>query len=408
MEPFIISSNKNTRFPFMNRQQTILGLIGYVFVGTAAVLIPSVMPFIESDYSAAGLTLTTIAIIFPARAIGGILGNLLSGIGSDLLGRQQLVWMSAVLLAGSLALAGFARPWVVFIIGFVLVSATQGALSTGINAMIAEANRGTEGRALNVLHGIYGVGAAISPLIFGYLIEEGLPWRWMLVGTGLIWLVYGVIVYLLRQTSDISDEDSSVEKLNWSMLRQGPFLGLFVIAFIYNGVAWSLLGWIALFMQQSAGFSTILSLSMVSIFYAALTAGRFICAAVADRIDYTKILFLLAIGIALTYPLVVFGDSSWLVILGVFLTGLSLSGLYPTALAFGSQRYPEQIGTLTGTLSVAMTIGSMLPPFWTGIIAEAWNFQAALGVNYGMVLSLVGVVIYLRKMGNRSEAGYDS
>ncbi len=381
----------------MNKLQTILGLVGYIFIGTAAVLIPSVMPFIESDYSATGLSLTAIAFIFPARAVGGILGNLLSGIGSDLIGRQQLVWISAVLLAASLALAGVATPWVLFVTGFVLISATQGALSTGINAMIADANRGTEGRALNVLHGVYGVGAAISPLVFGYLINGGLPWRWTLVGTALIWLTYGVVVFVLRQTNNIESDKKPAEKLDWSMLRQGPFLGLFAIAFIYNGVAWSLLGWIALFMQQTAGFSTILSLSMVSVFYAALTIGRFICAAVADRLGYTKVLALLTIGITLTYPLVVFGRSSWLVVVGVFLTGLSLSGLFPTALAFGSQRYPHQTGTMTGMLSVAMTIGSMLPPFWTGIIADAWNFQAALGVNYSMVLLLIGVVIYLRR-----------
>lgn len=373
--------------------------MGYVFIGTAAVLIPSVMPFIESEYSAVGLSLTAIAFIFPARAAGGILGNLLSGIGSDLIGRQQLVWIAAVLLAASLALAGIATPWILFVTGFVLISATQGALSTGINAMIADANRGTEGRALNVLHGVYGIGAAISPLIFGYLIDGGLPWRWTLIGTGLIWLGYGLIVYLLRQTDDVDTEESAAEKLDWTMLRQGPFLGLFAIAFIYNGVAWSLLGWIALFMQESAGFSTILSLSMVSIFYAALTIGRFICAAVADQLGHTRILTILTVGIGLTYPIVVFGGSPWLVMVGVFLTGLSLSGLFPTALAFGSQRYPQQTGTMTGILSVAMTIGSMLPPFWTGIIADAWNFQAALGVNYSMVLLLIGVVIYLQWQG---------
>ena len=380
----------------MNKQQTILGLIGYIFVGTAAVLIPSIMPFIEAEYTAAGLTLTAIAFIFPARAVGGILGNLLSGIGSDLIGRQQLVWIAAVLLAGSLMLAGLSKIWLLFVAGFVLVSATQGALSTGINAMIADANRGTQGRALNVLHGVYGIGAAISPLVFGYLIDIGLPWRWTLGGTGLIWLLYGIVVYLAQPKGHSISDEKPAAKRHWNMLAHGPFLGLFAIAFIYNGVAWSLLGWIALFMQETAGFSTVLSLSTISVFYAALTAGRFICAAIADRLGYTNVLLVLAIGISITYPLVIFGNSSWLVMAGVFLTGLSLSGLYPTAIAFGSQYYPEQTGTMTGILSIAMTIGSMLPPFWTGIIADRWNFQAALGVNYSMVLLLVGVVLYLR------------
>ena len=42
-----------------------------------------------------------------------------------------------------------------------------------------------------------------------------------------------------------------------------------------------------------------------------------------------------------------------------------------------------------------MTIGSMIPPLWTGIIAERWNFQVALGVNYIMVVPLIFLALYL-------------
>ena len=55
----------------MARRLTNLGLIGYLFIGTAAVLIPSVMPSITDEFMAAGLTLAAIGLIFPARAVGG-------------------------------------------------------------------------------------------------------------------------------------------------------------------------------------------------------------------------------------------------------------------------------------------------------------------------------------------------
>ena len=63
---------------------TALGLTGYFFIGTAAVLIPSVMPFITTEYMATGLTLAAIGLIFPARAVGGILGNLLAGVSAQI------------------------------------------------------------------------------------------------------------------------------------------------------------------------------------------------------------------------------------------------------------------------------------------------------------------------------------
>lgn len=389
----------------MDRHQTTLGLIGFLFIGAAAVLIPSVMPSITTEFAATGLTLAAIALIFPAASVGGMLGNLLAGVASDAIGRRWLVWLSALILASALAIAAFAQLWPMFVVAYVVVSMAQASLTTGINAMIADANRTSRARALNMLHGVFGVGAMISPLIIGTLIERGLPWRWALGGMGLIWLAYGTVAYLSYRIAPPAEKGKAAHKLDLRMLRSAPFVALFLIAFIYNGVAVSLLGWIAVFMQQSAGFSALFSVSMISVFYLGLTAGRFACAAVAERFRYTSILLALAIGVVLTYPLVVFGARSPVIVAGVFLTGLSLSGLFPTVLALGSRLYPDQVGTLSGTLSVALTTGSMLPPLWTGVIAERWSFEGALGINYLLVLPLISLVLYLGRVESRRAAG---
>ena len=381
------------------RNLTYLGFLGYLFVGAAAVLMPSVMPLLTSEYMGRGLTVAAIGLIFPARAVGGILGNLLSGVGADRLGHTRMVWIAALALFVALTLAATVRPWLLFLSAFAAVGLAQGGISTGVNAMIADANADARARALNSLHAIYGLGAALSPLLIGLLLERGLPWRWALAGTALIWLIYGLLARRL-DAPQIADpmEDQPEKRVDLTMLRTGPFAALAAIAFIYNGVALSLLGWIALFMQESSGFSLFASISTVSIFYAGLTIGRFLCAAVAEALGYARLLLLLAAGIAATYPLVVLSGNPLVVMFGVFLTGLSLSGLFPMVMAYGSRLYPEQTGTLSGTLNVAMTLGTMVPPLWTGFLAESWGFQWALGVNYLMVVALLWIVFYLRRV----------
>ena len=389
----------------MERRQIGLGFLGYLFIGTATVLVPTLMPFIINEFSATGLTLAAIGLIVPAGAAGGIVGTLLAGVGSDLLGRRRLVWLAALLLAAALALAAGATRWLLFVLGLILVSVAQGALSTGINAMIADAKRTARARALNLLHGVYGIGAAVSPLIIGSLIDRGLLWRWVLAGTGLLWLAYSLVVHQFYRTERLDTPRGTVQPLNLGMLRERPFLALFLIAFVYNGVAVSLLTWIAVFTQESAGFSTFVSVSMISVFYVALTTGRFLCALVAERLGYAGTLLLLAFGITLTYPLVVLSSHPLVVGAGVFLTGLSLSGLFPTALADGARRYPAQTGIVTGTLNVALTLGSLVPPLWTGVVAGMAGLQVALGVNYGMVLLLIILARYLGRSDIRhSEA----
>ena len=424
---------------------TALGLTGYLFIGTTAVLIPSVMPFITDEYMAVGLTLTAIGLIFPASAVGSILGNLLAGVASDRLGYSKLVWIAALALAASMVLVAGAGLWLLFLAGFALISTVQASLTTGINAMVADANRDSRARALNVLHGVYAVGATISPLVFGIVLEQGVPWRWTIAATGLIWLLYGAGALLLisrispstasparpgtpaandgpEQTRDPEDEKTpqsgartsilssvwaelqDVLSANWGMLRNAGFLSLVLIAFIYNGVAYSLLGWVALFMQESAGLSTFYSISMISVFYVALTAGRFICAAYAERLGYAVTLLILAAALALTYPLVVFSTTAAPLVIGIFLTGLTLSGLFPTALAYGTRLYPQHSGAVTGLLSVAMTIGTMLPPLWTAFFSDLWSFQTALGINYTMALLLLAVCIYLTRLEPRTKS----
>lgn len=387
----------------MNRYLNSLSLIGYFFIGTAAVLIPSVMPVITEEFSSAGLTLAAIGLIFPARSIGAILGNILSGIGSDLLGRWRLVWLSALLLAGSLAMSSITQIWIIFVIGFVLNSAAQSSLSTGINALVADANRGSRARALNKIHAVYGFGAAISPLVIGYLIDQGVTWRWALGGTAFLWFSYGLATFLLSGGEARSEGRGKAEKLDLGMLRQGPFLALFLIAFAYNGIATSLLGWVAIYMQESAGFSTFWAVSMISIFYIALTIGRALCAVYAERIGYAMTLLILLIGVTVTYPLVVIGIHPFVAVAGVFLSGLAFSGLFPMALAYGTRLYAEQTGTVTGTLNVAMTVGAMLPPYWTSLIAEQWNLHAALTFNCFMLVPLIFLGLYLVRIEARQH-----
>ncbi len=381
---------------------TLLGLAGYLFIGTAAVLIPSVMPFLTEEYLAAGLTLGTIGYIFWARAGGGVVGNLLAGVGSDRIGYHRLVWIAALAVAATLALTAAAQPWLLFLAGFALISIAQASLATGINAMIADANPDSRARALNVLHGVYAVGATISPLVFGFVLQVGVRWRWTVAATGLIWLAYGAIASLFyRSNGSTAGEGARGQGLDWGMLRNAGFLSLFLIAFIYNGVAYSLLAWVALFMQESAGLGTLASISSVSVFYVALTAGRFICAAFAERIGYARTLLVLAVVLIVIYPLMLLSTDPAMLMIGVFLTGLSLSGLFPTALAYGSRLYPDKTGAVTGLLNVAMTAGAMLPPWWTGELADIWSFQTALGINYSMAWILIAVCLVLGRLERR-------
>lgn len=91
------------------------------------------------------------------------------------------------------------------------------------------------------------------------------------------------------------------------------------------------------------------------------------------------------------------GSANVLGALGVFICGLFIAGLFPTALAYGNRLFPDLAGTVSGTMSVAMILGTMVPPWWTGVAAETWSFQTAIGLNFALVLPLIWIAVRLHR-----------
>ena len=73
-----------------------------------------------------------------------------------------------------------------------IMRVSQGAVSTIINALTSDLRQDDRARAFNVLHGIYSVGAALSPLLIALVLRWGQDWRVIFLGAAAIWFVYGV------------------------------------------------------------------------------------------------------------------------------------------------------------------------------------------------------------------------
>ncbi len=366
-------------------------LFSYFCIGSAAVLVPAIMPAVLRAFR---LNTAAAGLVFPANALGSLAGGWLCGIGSDRFGRRPFIAGSAGLLALGLFLTASAPCWLLFVAGFGLIGLAQGALSIAINALVLDLGSRQRGRALNALHGTYSLGATLSPLVIGWGLREA-GWRGVLVGTALVWLLVGLLAPGFRYPTP-SDSTTPKRAFDLRMLGEGIFVLLFAVAFIYNGVAWSLLGWIKVYLQGGGLRPGPLANSQISLFYIALTGGRFLCAHRAERWGYGRTLLLCALGATLAYPLVTFGQRPLWVTAGMLLSGLFLSGLYPTALAYGTRLFPARAGTVAGTLSVAMTLGAMLPPWWTGALAGRWGWPLAFGINYLLVAPLTGIALYLQ------------
>ncbi len=365
---------------------TRLAFSEYFLFGIGASVVAPVLPTVIDEF---GLSLAVAGLLFPARSLGGSLGGLAAGPFVDRYGTKPVIVLSIFLSVLGLTSAVLAPSWPLVVVGFTIFGIGQRALSTCLNTLVAEVNPNQTGRYLNYLQGIYGAGAMVAPLLIGVALLQPISWRWIVAAPVLLWTLFGIIS--MRSPFPGKKAQSDTETVSTPQLaRSTLLLTLILIAFCYNGVAGSLVGWIKTFLDLAGTMHPYLTTSTISIFYAALTLGRFACGALTQRIGNVQTILLCALGTTVTYPLVViFGQQPLLLLPGIFFSGLFLSGLYPTALAIANRAFQRQGGTITGILSTGMTLGSMLPPWWTGMIADYTNFQTAMGANMLLVVVLL-------------------
>jgi MFS transporter, FHS family, glucose/mannose:H+ symporter len=364
---------------------------GYFFIGLISIMFAPLLPLIIEGY---GITPGIAGSLFPVRFAGIFAGGILGGILSDRYGRK------AVIIAGSLIqMLGFlllvsSATWTYGLLAFGAAGFGTGLTNTTLNALVADANSDRKGSALNKLHGIYAAGCLIGPLIAGTLSSIGYGWKPIFYASSFIWLLYAIIsVFISYPRTEMLKK--SRFSFTFRKLDLDPILLLlFFVSFIYNGSATGLVGWINTYMKDLE-FSLLFGSGMVSVFYAGLMLGRFLCGRLSEKIGYVRIITICAVGSLIFYPAALFTLSAWSIVPGVFFTGLFMSGLHPTGLAYASTRYPEKAGSVTALLASAMSLGAMTVPWATGIVADASGFRSGMGIGFVLLVILLPVVFLL-------------
>ncbi len=89
---------------------------------------------------------------------------------------------SAVAAAGAFGFA-LTHSWIVLLVGAVLQGLSAGTVDAALNAQVALHH---SHRMMNLMHGSFGVGATLGPLLMTALVGSGLSWRWGYAAMGVL------------------------------------------------------------------------------------------------------------------------------------------------------------------------------------------------------------------------------
>lgn len=360
----------------------------------------ALIPSIEKHYS---IGYAIVSLIFVANAVGFISA---APITHALLGRMGRARMLA--LAQSLMLAGYiilvcTPPFPIVTLAFFLLGlgmAFNLALNNTFCANLADATG-----ILGFLHGSYGIGGTVGPLIATAFVSHGHGWSvFYFVALGLAAL-NALVAYFTFRTYELDNPISSVvagsslstptttsksRLLKEALRNRTTILGAFFI-FAYQGAEVSISGWVISFLISYRHSDPSRVGYVTAGFWGGITLGRFLLSHAAHKIGEKLAVAALTIG-ASAFQIIVWkipntiGDA-----VAVSIVGLLLGPIYPCATAVVSRLVGRRLQMSSlAAVSALGSSGGAVAPFFTGLLAQQVGTWVLHPICIGLFAGMLG------------------
>ena len=399
-----IASEAPVREPGSRDARLVIGLIAvltFLAIGWTGLLIPSLIRSIEETF---GQTDAGIGIVYLVYALAYASGSFAGGALTERRGRR-IVLGGAVLVTGLGASGlGLAPTWPAFVLAALTLGAGAGCLDGGANGLVLDVYREGRGRAMNLLHMSFSVGALAAPLVVGALVGGGVPWETVAVGTGAVVALLAVAYVVVpmpsgRRTTRVAGMRQPVpsDGGDGRMLLAGPLLllGIAIAAYVASEVGVS--NWIVRFLDPAPLATATLALSL---YWAGLTVGRLVSSVIADRFDHLRFTIVCSLAMAVLIAAAVLVPSLPLSIAAFAAAGVASGPVFPMIVAIGGDRYPQRSAAVGGSLAGMAVIGSTIYPPAMGFLSVTVGLAVAM---FGNALLALACVLALAAFGRATR-----
>ncbi|TRX89324.1 hypothetical protein FHL15_009761 [Xylaria flabelliformis] len=367
----------------------------------------ALIPYIEKHYH---IGYAVVSLIFIGNALGFIAAAPFVDAICLRLGRAKTGCVANFLMVLGYLPFVLAAPFPVIVVGYFFIGwGTAVTLAIG-NVFTANLQNGTI--FLGTMHGTYGIGGIIGPLIATSIVSHLGPDAWnryyfltLALGTfnglNFLWSFWN---YENEATSTHANQSlttvtsaggqSTAPRAELSaMLRafksRVVLLGATFI-FAYQGAEVSISNWVISFLIATRNGDPTSVGNVTSGFWGGITLGRFVLSPIGARIGEKRFVYLLTIGAAVFQLLVWFVPNIIGEAVSLAIVGLLLGPIYPcSATVFTrSLSRQEQVSGL-GVISAFGSSGGAVAPFTTGLLAQA----AGTFVLHPIAIGLFGAMM---------------
>ena len=327
----------------------LLSLGTFVIVGLPDGMLGTAWPAMRQSF---GLPVGDLGLILLVNTIGSVVVAAFVGRLIQRLGVPVLLAVAGLCAAiGGVGYAAAPGLWLILTIG-PLLGAAAGMMDGGLNTAIALTGRP---RLLNLLHGFYGIGTAIGPLVVTAAILAG-SWRpaylflaALDVVVAALWALHHRGTSAPAVPSPPADDgasegsDGTDPASTWSRRRIVAALTLgLIVFFVYTGLEVSAGQWETSYLRGHLGLSASAAGLAAFGYWGALTAVRIGLALPARPVPSRLVIgggMAASVGAA---ALICWQPSTATVVAGFVILGAALAGIFPALIATTPQRIGEQ------------------------------------------------------------------
>ncbi|KAI0382291.1 MFS general substrate transporter [Hypomontagnella monticulosa] len=369
----------------------------FVVMGSNDAAYGPLIPYLQEYYD---LTYLIVSVVFLSPFVGYTAAAFLNNTIHLKTGQRGVAFLCSSCHLASYIIIAVHPPYPVLVIAFMLAGFGNGIADAAWNAWIGNMAHANE--MLGFLHGLYGAGAVLSPLIATTMITKGnLPWYafyYLMIGMAAVELVASIACFWTATGREYRDSLTKHSNSAGGGLREALFkmpaarvtwlCALFLLGYV--GMEVALGGWIVEFMIQVRQGEAFASGMTATGFWLGLTIGRVILGFVTPRIGEKRAIMIylpVTMALELIFWLV---PQFYVSAVAVGLQGFFIGPLFPAAIVAMSKLLPRHLHV--GAIGFAAAFGgsgAAVLPFAVGAIAQAKGVQ----VLQPIILALLGVIL---------------
>ena len=364
-----------------NRNLFISTSLSQLCIGISMTVVGSILPYVKAEY---GLSYSVSGMMMSLQSVGYFVTGLVAAFMPKIFGPK-----GSYLGLGSMAFLGFlmiiftGNPFLLLMAMF-MTGITKGAGGYFSNQFVCNMTESDAG-ALNLMQAFFAVGACLAPLIVMFC---GSAWRMALaiiIAFGVIFIGHGLTVRISEDA--YHEEPQENVGAGYAFFKTKTFWICIVMLGAYLAFEASVMGWLVTFLTQKeiAGDATIQMLSTAM--WISLLIGRLSAAKLAEKFSPKQLLLGMAVGMLVFFAFLLWGGNLIIVTIGTVGVGLSMAGIYGTAVA--------NTGDMISRYPMCMSMVIIIPGIISAIVPSiVGNLADAAGVQTGMTSLYVVVAIF--------------